>query len=193
MAVDTAVPAELRAWREQELKLGMSTAEGLEVFRRALASPSPWLVISTQDLAARREQNRAEGTFEALDRAVQEGRASHPRPPLANAYVAPRDEAEERIAAVWQDLLGIEPVGVHDNFFDLGGNSLMAIRVIARLKSDLGVDVSEVSIFEGPTVAALARLLAPEEEEAETYEGRRSRGERRRAARKGRRATAEVS
>ncbi len=193
MAVDTAVPAELRAWREQELKLGMSTAEGLEVFRRALASPSPWLVISTQDLAARREQNRAEGTFEALDRAVQEGRASHPRPPLANAYVAPRDEAEERIAAVWQDLLGIEPVGVHDNFFDLGGNSLMAIRIIARLKSDLEVDVSEVSIFEGPTVAALARLLAPEEEEVETYEGRRSRGERRRAARKGRRATAEVS
>jgi NAD(P)-dependent dehydrogenase (short-subunit alcohol dehydrogenase family) len=193
MAVDTAVPAELRAWREQELKLGMSTSEGLEVLRRALAAPSPWLVISTQDLAARREQNRAAGTFEELDRA-QGARASHPRPPLANAYVAPRDQAEERIAAVWQDLLGIEPVGVHDNFFDLGGNSLMAIRIIARLKSELGVDVSEVSIFEGPTVAALTRLLAPEdEEEGETYEGRRSRGQRRRAARKGRRATAEVS
>ncbi|HEY4590873.1 MAG TPA: KR domain-containing protein, partial [Thermoanaerobaculia bacterium] len=192
MAVDTAVPAELRAWREQELKLGMSTAEGLEVFQRALAAPASWLVISTQDLAARRERNRAAGTFEQLDRAAQGARASHPRPPLANAYVAPRDEAEERIAAVWQDLLGIAPVGVHDNFFDLGGNSLMAIRIIARLKSDLGVDVSEVSIFEGPTVAALARLLAPEEE-GEAYEGRRSRGERRRAARKSRRATAEVS
>ena len=193
MAVDTAVPAELRAWRDQQLKLGMSTAEGLEVFRRALASPSPWLVISTQELAGRREQSLAAGTFEALDRAQGE-RASHPRPLLANAYVAPGNPTEERIAAVWQDLLGIQPVGVHDNFFDLGGNSLMAIRVIARLKSELGVDVSEVSIFEGPTVATLARLLAPEpEEEGETYEGRRSRGERRRAARKGRRATAEVS
>ena len=56
------------------------------------------------------------------------------------------------------------------------------------------MDVSEVSIFEGPTVAALARLLAPgEEENGEKFEDQRDRGERRRAARKGRRATAEVS
>src|SRR5438046_2072787 len=98
---------------------GRSTAEGLECFQRALAAPASWLVLSTQDLAARREQNRAAGTFEQLDRAAQEARASHPRPLLANAYVAPRNEAEERIAAVWKDLLGIAPVGVHDNFFDL--------------------------------------------------------------------------
>jgi hypothetical protein len=70
----------------------------------------------------------------------------------------------------------------------------MAIRVIARLKGELGVNVSEVSIFEGPTVAALARLLIPgEERDGESYEDQRDRGERRRAARKGRRATAEVS
>ncbi|MEO6191566.1 MAG: amino acid adenylation domain-containing protein [Thermoanaerobaculia bacterium] len=193
MAVDTEVPAELREWRQQELKLGMSMAEGLEVFGRALASSSPWLLISTRDLASRLEQNHAASTLAEIDRA-QAARAAHPRPLLANAYVAPSGGAEERIAAVWQDLLGIEPVGVHDNFFDLGGNSLMAIRVIARLKSELGVDVSEVSIFEGPTVAALARLLAPgEERDGEGFEDQRDRGERRRAARKGRRATAEVS
>jgi acyl carrier protein len=192
MAVDTEVPAELREWRQQELKLGLSTAEGLEVFRRALAGSSPWLVISTRDLAGRLEQNRAASTLAEIERA-QAARAAHPRPLLANAYVAPRGEGEQRIAAVWQDLLGIEPVGVHDNFFDLGGNSLMAIRVIARLKSELGVHVSEVSIFEGPTVAALARLLAPGEEPDEAFEEQRDRGERRRAARKGRRATAEVS
>ncbi len=160
MAVDTEVPAELREWRQQELKLGMSTAEGLEVFGRALASASPWLLISTRDLAARLEQNHAASTLAEIDRA-QAARTAHPRPLLANAYVAPRGEGEQRIAVVWQDLLGIEPVGVHDNFFDLGGNSLMAIRVIARLKSELGVDVSEVSIFEGPTVAALANSCLP--------------------------------
>jgi amino acid adenylation domain-containing protein len=197
MAVDTAVPQELREWRERELKLGMSTAEGLEVLRRALAGSSPWLVISTLDLASRLEQHGAARTLAELE-AVGEAREAHPRPLLANAYVAPRSDAERRIAAVWQDLLGIDPVGVHDNFFDLGGNSLMAIRVIARLKSELGVDVSEVSIFEGPTVAALTRLLDPEEEEnegeAEAEEGSgRSRGERRRAARKSRRTAVEVA
>jgi acyl carrier protein len=197
MAVDTAVPQELREWRERELKFGMSTAEGLEVLRRALDGSSPWLVISTLDLAARLEQNGAAGTLAGLE-AAGEAREAHPRPLLANAYVAPRSDAERRIAAVWQDLLGIDPVGVHDNFFDLGGNSLMAIRVIARLKSELGVDVSEVSIFEGPTVAALTRLLDPEEEEnegeAEAEEGSgRSRGERRRAARKSRRTAVEVA
>jgi acyl carrier protein len=169
----------------------MSTAEGLEVFRRALAGASPWLVISTQDLAARFEQSRAAGTLAEIE-GVQNAREAHPRPLLANAYVAPRGAAEQRIAVVWQELLGIETVGVHDNFFDLGGNSLMAIRVIARLKSELGVDVSEVTIFEAPTVAALARLLDPEAESGEDFEGSRSRGERRRAVRKSRRAPVEV-
>ena len=192
MAVETEVPAELREWRQAELKSGMSNAEGVEAFRRALAGVSPWVIVSTHDFTSRLEQNRASRILEELERAHEE-RASHPRPLLANAYMAPRDEAEERIAKVWQELLGIDPVGVHDNFFDLGGNSLMAIRVIARLKSELGVNVSEVSIFEGPTVAALARLLAPEEGPGEAYEDRRSRGEKRRAARKGRRAVVEVS
>ncbi len=192
MAVTTEVPAELREWRRRELKLGMSTAEGVEALRRALAAGSPWTLVSTQDLTARLEASRASTLLEELDK-VQEILASHPRPLLANAYVAPRGEGEEQIARVWQDLLGIDPVGVHDNFFDLGGNSLMAIRVIARLKSELGVNVSEVSIFEGPTVASLARLLAPDEEPGEAYEDRRSRGEKRREARRGRRSPVEVS
>ena len=160
------------------------------------------LLVSTLDLEDRLVRNRraaaaltgrglagnagAEGlaSVEPLS-----GRTSHPRPPLANPYVPPRDEGERRIAAVWQELLGIDPVGVHDNFFDLGGNSLMAIRVISRLKSDLGADVSEVSIFEGPTVASLAKLVSPEPEQVPALQDSRSRGERR-LARRGRRGAA---
>ncbi|HKV11827.1 MAG TPA: SDR family NAD(P)-dependent oxidoreductase, partial [Thermoanaerobaculia bacterium] len=193
MAVATEVPDELKAWREEELKRGMTSTEGVEALRRALGAGVPWLVVSTEDLPARIERNRASRTEEELDKA-REVRESHPRPLLANACVPPRTEAERRVAAVWEELLGIEGIGVHDNFFDLGGNSLMAIRIISRLKSTLGVDVSEVSIFEGPTVAALAKLLEPEEEGGEeAYEDQKSRGERRRAARRGRRAAVEVS
>jgi len=179
MAVETEVPAELREWRQQELKMGMTSAEGVEVFSRALTSPAPWLVVSTIDLPARLEESRKSHALAELEK-VEAARPAHPRPLLANAYVAPRDDGERRIARVWEELLGIERIGVHDNFFDLGGNSLMAIRVISRLKKELSVDVSEVSIFEGPTVASLARLLAPEPAEPVVVEESRSRGERRR-------------
>jgi len=193
MAVDTEVPAELLAWRRQELKLGMTSAEGVEVFRRALTSPVPWLVVSTLDLNARLEHGRSAHPLAELEKA-QEAREAHPRPQLANAYVMPRSDGERRIAGVWEELLGIERIGIHDNFFDLGGNSLMAIRVISRLKTELGVDVSEVSIFEGPTVASLAKIVMPEGgQEVADFEDRRLRGEKRRAARRSRQAPAGVS
>ena len=77
--------------------------------------------------------------------------------------------------------LGIEQVGAHDNFFELGGNSLVGLKVISRLKAELGGDISAVHLFEGPTVAALARLLSPAEEvRTEAYNERRSRGAQRR-------------
>ncbi len=179
MAIETEVPAELREWRQKELSLGMSSAEGVEAFRRVLASPAPWLVVSTVDLAARLAESQAAGALAELEKA-ETPRSAHPRPVLANAYVAPQSDGERLIARVWEELLGIEQIGVHDNFFDLGGNSLMAIRVISRLKKELGVDVSEVSIFEGSTVAALARLLLPQPAEPAAVEESRSRGERRR-------------
>ena len=108
--------------------------------------------------------------------------------------MAPRSDGERQIAGVWDELLGIERIGIHDNFFDLGGNSLMAIRVISRLKKELGADVSAVSIFEGPTVASLAKLLgldAPAE--VSDFADRRSRGEKRRAVRRNRQTPVEVS
>src|SRR5207244_1013101 len=118
--------------------------------------------------------------------------AGHPRPALANPYVAPESASEQRIAGVWQEILGLERVGVHDNFFELGGNSLAGIRVISRLKETLEVNVSEVTLYEAPTVAALVRLLgaddqagggagAEDEVTVPAFEESRSRGERRKA------------
>ncbi|HEV7508303.1 MAG TPA: amino acid adenylation domain-containing protein [Thermoanaerobaculia bacterium] len=115
--------------------------------------------------------------------------ADHPRPALANPYVAPENELQQQIAAVWQEVLGVDRVGLHDNFFELGGNSLAGLRVVGRLKERLEVGVSEVSLYEAPTVAAMARLVGAERQSdpenptaaAPTFEGSRSRGERRKA------------
>ncbi|RKS76989.1 amino acid adenylation domain-containing protein [Actinomadura pelletieri DSM 43383] len=74
---------------------------------------------------------------------------------LSTAYVAPRDETEERVVALWQEFLGRGPIGVHDDFFELGGHSLAAARLAARLRDELGVPVALRTLMRHPTVAGM--------------------------------------
>jgi amino acid adenylation domain-containing protein len=76
-------------------------------------------------------------------------------------HVTPRDEREALIAGVWREVLSAPRVGVHDNFFDLGGDSLLLVRVQNRLVAALGRPIPIVELFEHPTVAALAKHLSP--------------------------------
>jgi hypothetical protein len=98
-------------------------------------------------------------------------RAALPPPPDVTtapevSYVPPRNRLEERIAAIWREVLGIPRLGVHDNFFSLGGHSLLLLQAVTRLREEIGRPLTPVELFEYPTVAALARRLAPEEETA---------------------------
>ena len=75
-------------------------------------------------------------------------------------YVAPRDEAERRVAEIWSKVLGIDRIGVHDDFFDLGGDSLMAGQVAVRLRRDFETNLPLHHLFEAPTVEAVTRSLS---------------------------------
>jgi amino acid adenylation domain-containing protein/non-ribosomal peptide synthase protein (TIGR01720 family) len=75
------------------------------------------------------------------------------------APVEPRSAMEQRIAEIWREILGLAVVGTHDGFFELGGTSLMAMRVQARLRETLGIDIPVVALFAHPTVASLAGHL----------------------------------
>ncbi len=79
----------------------------------------------------------------------------HPRPNLATPYQAPRGELERLIAEVWQEVLGIASIGVHDSYFDMGGHSLLAPRLVMRLEEALDVALPLETLLEHPTVARL--------------------------------------
>ncbi|MEU8529900.1 non-ribosomal peptide synthase/polyketide synthase, partial [Streptomyces sp. NPDC048629] len=79
----------------------------------------------------------------------------------ADTYVAPRTEVERILAEAWAEVLGLERVGIEDNFFDLGGDSIISIRVVARAR-DFGVHVTAAQLFDHQTVAGLATVAAGE-------------------------------
>src|SRR5262249_17223720 len=82
------------------------------------------------------------------------------RPELDEAYVAPQTAMERTISAIWQAVLGIDKVGLHDNFFDLGGHSLLMVRMQSRLNAVLHTHVAIIDLFRYPTVSSLARHLS---------------------------------
>jgi len=81
------------------------------------------------------------------------------RPDLDGSFVAPRNGVEEKLALIWENLLGVSPVGVEDSFFDLGGHSLIAVRLFATVKRELKVDFPISVLFEAPTIEKLAALI----------------------------------
>ncbi len=81
------------------------------------------------------------------------------RPEQDNALVEPRTPAETALAKIWAQVLRLERVGVHDNFFDLGGHSLLATQVISRVREAFQVEISLRSLFETPTIAAIAGVI----------------------------------
>ncbi|HEX2645530.1 MAG TPA: phosphopantetheine-binding protein, partial [Thermoanaerobaculia bacterium] len=78
---------------------------------------------------------------------------------LEGTFVEPEGDLEGRIAAVWREVLGLERVGVRHNFFDLGGHSLLLVRLHARLQETLGRELSLVDLFNYPSIRALADHL----------------------------------
>ncbi len=81
------------------------------------------------------------------------------RPELAQKYIPPRTPLEKSLAEIWAEVLGIELVGIEDNFLELGGQSLLAITIVSRIRDKYQVDLPMRSLFDSPTIAQLARQI----------------------------------
>jgi SAM-dependent methyltransferase/acyl carrier protein len=93
------------------------------------------------------------------------------RPATKSTFVIPRTWTEERLSAIWTQLLGIERVGAYDNFFELGGHSLLAIRVLSRLREAFDVELPLRAFFESPTIAGMAELIEEARSRGESGQG----------------------
>jgi acyl transferase domain-containing protein len=114
-----------------------------------------------------------------------------PRPRLRTEFVAPRTDRERVIAEIWGSLLGIDQVGVHDAFFELGGNSLVGLAVVHATESEFDTVIAPATLFGHPTVAEFAEVLESPDATAETAQdllnASTDRGSRRRGARSAKR------
>jgi len=81
-------------------------------------------------------------------------------PTAQHEYLAPRNETEEQLARLWADLLGTERVGIHDDFFALGGHSLVAMQLVSRIMQSMQVELPLDALFNAPTIAGLAENIS---------------------------------
>ena len=159
MAASMALPA----------GVGIFPHEGVEVFERIVSSSSgvngiagamaPQVIVSTVDLNSRLTQSQNDLVAQplAFDKATKRDR--YPRPALQTLLKLPDSELEKSIAEIWQSLLGMDAIGVNDNLFELGGDSLLGIQLLSRVRASFAVDLHPADFFRSPTVAGLAALV----------------------------------
>jgi thioesterase domain-containing protein/NAD(P)-dependent dehydrogenase (short-subunit alcohol dehydrogenase family)/acyl carrier protein len=136
----------------ETFETGLALSEGAAALERVLSGDRGGpIVVSPIDLERWRE--RLGRTCAAQS---EEPTVKFERPELESRYEAARDEIEEKLAACFGELLGVDRVGIHDDFFALGGHSLIAVRLFAKAKKLFGVEYPLSVLFEAPTVAALA-------------------------------------
>ncbi|SDY22717.1 type I polyketide synthase [Nitrosomonas sp. Nm58] len=140
--------------------VGIAPKEGAEVFERIVSSQRrAQVIVSTLDLHTRLSQTQEELVAQpfAFAPAVRVGR--FPRPALQTLFRSPESELEKHIAEVWQSLLGMESIGMDDNLFELGGDSLLGIQLLSRVRASFAVDLHPADFFRSPTIAGLAALV----------------------------------
>jgi len=162
MAVDMSLPPALAKLQEERLKQGILSTEAEDVFDRLLRYPLRQIVISPRDFNQMERHTAAaiaamRGALEPS--AAGPARTVHARPASMEQVAAAGDEIEQFIVGVWEELLGIEPIGVNDNFFQLGGHSLLGTQVLARLRERFQVGLSLRVVFEAATPAELAQHI----------------------------------
>jgi acyl transferase domain-containing protein/acyl carrier protein len=158
--VDLVTLPGLEGWKQAALDRAIKTKDGLEAFERALNSDLTQVIVSPQDLA--KELKASEAVFNPTKYLAQ----AHPaestfRPPRSQQDGAdqPTNTVETALTDVWGSVFGIDRIGTHENFSDLGGHSLIAMQIVSRIRSLYQIPFTLRDFFEGPTIAQLSSVI----------------------------------
>ncbi|MEG4573875.1 SDR family oxidoreductase [Microcoleus sp. N3A4] len=146
---------------QEQNEIEVFQQETVDAFQRIFSHPSvPQIAIWRSDVNAEIDKwiKRKPQKSSAEEPRSQE-KTLYPRSNLRTPYVAPSNDTDYRIAGIYQELLGIDRVGINDSFFDLGGNSLIGVQLISRLRQDFQIELSIPSLFKSPSVAELALVI----------------------------------
>lgn len=147
--------------KRERLVRGITPGEGVEAFVRLLANKMPQVVVCPHDLDRFIEQWQTmkksppgQDTNENLNPGTRRR-----RPGLAVEYIAPGNKSEQILAKIWANVLGYEKIGIQDDFFQLGGDSLKAISIITQLNREMNIKVPLNIFFENPTIKGIAQYI----------------------------------
>jgi len=161
-------PAELAF--QHNLSQGILPSEGVEaLFRVIERGVNAEVIVSSLELEGLIQE--AEASAAAMEQ--QEEGAKFARPDLDSDYVEPRDDIERTLVGFWEELLGVDQVGIEDSFFDLGGHSLVAVRLFAKVQQTYNVEYPISVLFEAPTIEACANMIREVVGDASESEGQK--------------------
>ncbi len=163
-AIDMDFPEAQNLDYEGMIPGGLSNSEGVEVFRRAVGHGKPLNIICTRDLFGVLQEAEAKVNA-TLNQGLEQVSASQPaavlyqRPELGSAFASPQSNVEVSLCSIWQEFFGIQKVGIDDDFFELGGDSLKALTIVPKIKEALKcqLDLSDIMLY--PTIRQLAENL----------------------------------
>jgi acyl transferase domain-containing protein len=147
---------------ENRRTFGFSFTEGVQVVQRLLHVPFPQVIVSTQDIQALVQMSKTLNITTRLpwEQDSQQQSVAHARPPLKNSYIAPGNDGERKMARIWEKLLAISNIGIYDNFFDLGGNSLLGVNLLLQIRKEFHLEQLPAHVlYEAPCIEALTRYL----------------------------------
>lgn len=154
MAADMETTAEFEPVKAARLRLAMTPEEGIDVVERALAWGEPQVLVSTVDFLAL--VRNAIDSLESQPASASKGERELDSPDAIDTADSPETQA---VIDIWKELLGADWIGAEDNFFDLGGHSLLGTMVLARIRERFDTELSIRAIFDAPTPQALGERI----------------------------------
>lgn len=148
-----------------DLEASMTEQEGVDAFNKIIRTQNTQVLVSRYDL-----QNKIEINKMGLIRLLEDIQKIDSSKPEQESFIYNNklnESLEEKIGGIWKDIIGIDTIGIHENFFEIGGHSLMAARIISHIKREINAEISLVDFFRNPTIANLVSIIKNEEGEKE--------------------------